>query len=399
MTDDFALAQRATPLAPVIAREIAESEHGAITFARFMALALGHPEHGYYSRAGLAWGRAGDFETSPEVHPIFGYLWARQVEECWERLGRPSPFALVEVAGGSGAFMAAMLTWLRERAPDCFAVTRATVLDGHPRRIEEQRARLASMGFEAEHALLDDWLARAEPVTGVIISNEFFDALPVHIVERRGDALMEWHVTASHPAGAGPAGDVASGGLTFELRAASTPTLRDHLDALGVLPGDGCRAEVCLAAPEVMAQLARRLARGYLVSIDYGHDAPNLYASWRRMGTLMAFRAHSPQPDPLASPGLLDLTAHVDLTALARAAESEGCEVAPHRSQAEALIALGIGESLDAARERAASDFAAYGAARNAADTLLDQAGLGRIRVLIASKGAGIDVRCLAGVG
>ena len=390
MTDDFALAQRATPLAPVIAREIADGG-GAITFAQFMALALGHSEHGYYSRAGLAWGRAGDFETSPEVHPVFGYLWARQVQECWDRLGRPTLFALVEVAGGSGAFMAAMLTWLRERAPDCFAATRATVLDGHPRRIEEQRARLAALGFEAdrvEHALLDDWLAREEAVTGVIISNEFFDALPMHIVERRGEELMEWHVVVD-----------ASGALAFELREASTPALRAHFDALGVLPGDGCRAEVCLAAPEVMSQLARRLARGYLVSIDYGHDAPSLYASWRRMGTLMAFRAHSPQPDPLASPGLLDLTAHVDLTSLARAAQAEGCEVASHRSQAEALIALGIGESLDAARERAASDFAAYGAARNAADTLLDQAGLGRIRVLIASKGAGIDVRCLAGVG
>ncbi|MSQ28932.1 MAG: SAM-dependent methyltransferase [Dehalococcoidia bacterium] len=388
MTDDFALAQRATPLAPIIAREIAESEQGAITFARFMALALGHPEHGYYSRAGLAWGRAGDFESSPEVHPIFGYLWARQVQECWERVGRPAPFALVEVAGGSGAFMAAMLIWLRERAPDCFAAMRATVLDGHPRRIEEQRVRLAALGFEAEHALLDDWLARTEPVTGVIISNEFFDALPVHLVERRGKELLEWHVAAE-----------SSGALVIELRAASTPALRVHFDALGVLPGDGCRAEVCLAAPEVMAQLARRLARGYLVSIDYGHDAPSLYASWRRMGTLMAFRTHSPQPDPLAAPGLLDLTAHVDFTSLDRAAQAEGCVVAAHRSQAEALIALGIGESLDAARERAASDFAAYGAARRATETLLDQAGLGRIRVLVASKGAGLDLRCLGAVG
>ncbi len=388
-TDDFALAARATPLAPLIAAEIARE--GPITFARFMALALGHTEHGYYPRAGLQWGAAGDFETAPEVHPIFGYLWARQVEECWEHLGRPAPFALVEVGAGSGSFAEAMLTWLRERAPDCFAALRMTVLDGSPRRVEEQRQRLAPHAVEAQpeqhvdHALLDDWLARDEPLTGVLISNELFDALPVHLVEQRDGVLHEWHVVLG-----------AAGAFTLDLLPASTPELAAHFEALGVWPGEGCRAEVSLAAPELMQRLAARLARGYIVSIDYGHDAAALYARWRRMGTLMAFRAHSPQPDPLALPGLTDLTAHVDLTALAAAAVSAGCEVAPHVSQAEALTALGIGDALEAARARAAEDLGAYASARRAAETLLDPAGLGRIRVLVAAKGAPLDLRCLA---
>lgn len=385
MTDDFALAARATPLAPLIAAEIARE--GPMTFARFMALALGHPEHGYYGRAGLSWGAVGDFESSPEVHPIFGYLWARQVQECWERLGRPVPFGVVEVGAGSGAFAEAMLTWLRERAPDCFAALHMTVLDGHARRVEEQRTRLAGHAFGAgrvEHTLLDEWLARDEPVTGVLISNELFDALPVHLVERREGALQEWHVGAD-----------ASGALTLELRPPSTPALSAHFEALGVWPGEGCRAEVSLEAPVLMRGLAERLARGYIVSIDYGHDAATLYASWRRMGTLMAFRAHSPQPDPLALPGLTDLTAHVDLTALAAAATDAGYEVAPHVSQAEALSALGIGDALEAARARAAEDLGAYASARRAAETLLDPAGLGRIRVLVAAKGAPLDLRCL----
>lgn len=383
--DDFALAARATPLAPLIAAEI--GREGPITFARFMALALGHTEHGYYPRAGLQWGAAGDFETAPEVHPIFGYLWARQVEACWERLGRPAPFALVEVGAGSGAFAEAMLTWLRERAPDCFAALHMTVLDGSPRRVQEQRDRLAAQGFETgrvEHALLDDWLARDETVTGVLISNELFDALPVHLVERRDGVLHEWHVTTT-----------ASGAFAFELLPPSTPALAAHFEALGVWPGDGCRAEVSLDAPALMQQLTARLARGYVVSIDYGHDAATLYASWRRMGTLMAFRAHSPQPDPLALPGLTDLTAHVDLTALANAATSAGCEVAAHVSQAEALAALGIGDALEAARARAAEDVGAYASARRAVETLLEPAGLGRIRVLVAVKDAPLDLRCL----
>jgi SAM-dependent MidA family methyltransferase len=197
--DDFALASRSTPAALVIERAIEEAG-GRISFARFMELALGHTEHGYYARAGLRWGPAGDYESSPEAHPIFGYLWARQVAECWERMGRPSAFEVIEVGAGSGAFAAALLGWLREREPDCFAACRPLLLDGFPRRIEEQRAALAAHELTARHALLADWLTEPSGVTGVLYSNELFDALPVHLVGRPADAegdagtLIEWHV-------------------------------------------------------------------------------------------------------------------------------------------------------------------------------------------------------------
>ena len=384
--DDFALAQAATPLAPIIDAEIAAAG-GRITFARFMALALGHPEHGYYARPGLAWGRDGDYETSPEVHPVFGYLWARQVAECWERLGSPAAFDLVEPGAGSGAFMASMLDWLRARAPECHAAARVTVLDGHPRRVEEQRAALAERGHDVCAALLADWLAEPDPVEGVVISNELFDAFPVHLVERRGDELREWHVVR---------GD---GGLALELGELSTPDLAAYFARLGVEPGEGCRAEVSLAAVDAMRALAARVGRGYIVTIDYGYEAERLYAPWRRMGTLMAFRDHSPQPDPLAHPGRTDLTAHVDLTSLTAAAAESGLTSAPPVSQTEALIALGIGAQLDAARTRAPSDLAAYATARAGSETLLDPAGLGRVRVVVMGKGVGVDgLMCLQGV-
>ncbi|MYB41532.1 MAG: SAM-dependent methyltransferase [Chloroflexi bacterium] len=383
--DDFALAEGATPLAAVIEAEIAAA--GPITFARFMELALGHPEHGYYARPGLAWGRDGDYETSPEVHPIFGYLWARQVAECWERLGSPAAFDLVEPGAGSGVFASAMLDWLRARAPDCHAAARVTLLDGHAARGEEQQATLAARGHEARTALLADWLAEPEPIEGVAISNELFDAFPVHLVERRGKELREWYVTSE------------GGSLRLEL-GASDPAIAAHFARLGVEPGEGCRAEVSLAAIEAMRALASRFRRGYLLTIDYGYEAERLYAPWRRMGTLMAFRNHSPQPDPLVQPGLTDLTAHVDLTSLAAAAAAAGFDSAPSVSQSEALIALGIGEQLESARERASGDLAAYTTARRAADTLLDPAGLGRVRVLVQAKGVSPDgLLCLRGVG
>ena len=381
-SDDFALAERSTPLGAVIEEEIAAGG-GRITFERFMALALGHPQHGYYNRERLPWGADGDYETSPEVHSIFGYLWASQIAECWERLGRPEPFALVEVGAGSGRLATSILTWLRERAPDCAAAARPVLLDGHGRRLADQRSALEAMGLEAEHALIDEWLARREPLDGVLISNEFFDALPVHVVERRDETLHEWYVTAK-----------PDGGFAFDLGDASTPALHARFETLGVMPGDGCRAEVSLAASDAMTRLAARFKRGYLITIDYGYGPEDLYAPWRRMGTLMAFRHHSPQPDPLASPGLLDLTAHVDLASLAAAAN--GFSAAPHVSQAEALVALGIGEARDAARERAGRDFARFASERRAAETLLDPSGLGRIRVLVQAKDATLEgLRCL----
>ncbi|MSQ42398.1 MAG: SAM-dependent methyltransferase [Dehalococcoidia bacterium] len=389
--DDFALAARSTPLARFVLDAI-DAAGGRITFERFMALALGHPEHGYYSRAGLAWGRDGDYETSPEVHPIFGYLWARQVEQCWERLGRPDRFALVEPGAGSGAFAVAILTWLRARAPACFAATRPVILDGHPRRVAEQRAALAAAGFAAEHALIDEWLSQPQRVTGVIISNEYFDALPVHLVERRGDASAEW--VEWYVARAADHVD----GLAFVAGPPSTPQIAAHFARLGLLPGDGARTEVGLAAIEAMRRLAAKLERGYLVTIDYGYAARDLYAPWRREGTLMAFRRHSPQPDPLAAPGRTDLTAHVDLTALAAAA-GEGWHTAPPVTQAEALTVLGLPEALRAAAAGAAADALRFVTDRRAVAVLTDPAGLGRIRVLVMAKDAPLDgLRCLRAI-
>lgn len=380
LADEFALATQ-TPLLPLLVARI-EAAGGRITFAEFMADALGHPEHGYYSRAGIAWGRDGDYETSPEVHPIFGYLLARQVLECWQRLGEPSAFALVEVGCGSGALMRAMLTWLRARAPRCFAAVRPVMLDGHPNRLTDQRAHLAGAGFEVEHALTSDWVARAERVTGVVISNEFFDALPVHLIRREGDRLFEQHVTHE------------DGVLAFVDGPPSTPDIETYFTRLGLQPGDGALAEVGLAAAEAMRAITSKMARGYVISIDYGYPARDLYASWRRQGTLMAFRRHSPQPDPLAEPGRLDLTVHVDFTSLAAAAD--GFEAAPLVSQAEALMALGLGEALRTASGRASRDAQRFAADRRAAEVLCDPEGLGRIRVLALAKGVPLDgLRCL----
>ena len=221
-------------MATVINREIAVA--GKITFERFMEQALGHPEHGYYARANLLWGHRGDFETSPEVHPIFGYLWGRQIEECWQLLDRPQSFDLIELGGGSGAFAVSILDWLRERAPTCYAAAKVQLIEGHPQRLREQREVLQTREHEAEYILMGEWLNREAPIYGVAISNELFDAFPVHLVERRGTELREWYVV-----------NASEEGLDFEIGEASIPELSQYFEKLGLEPGDGCRAEVPLA--------------------------------------------------------------------------------------------------------------------------------------------------------
>src|SRR5690606_24937703 len=162
------------------------------------------------------------------------------------------------------------------------------------------------------HALTEDWLTREGTTTGIVISNEFFDALPIHLVERVGDDLREAYVTTE------------GGRLALELGDLSTSEVSAYFARLGLLPGEGARAEVGIAARTAMQRIAARIERGYILTIDYGYEARDLYASWRTQGTLMAFRAHSPQPDPLDQPGLTDLTYHVDFTSLAAAAVSTG---------------------------------------------------------------------------
>lgn len=352
-----------------------------------MEIALNHPELGYYSRPTLTWGRNGDYETSPEIHQIFGYLWARQIEECWNYLEQPSQFDLIEVGAGSGAFASAILTWLRNRAPECFEATRTTLLDGSPIRLETQNRALQTNGFKTEHRLLKDWLAGSELINGVIISNEFFDALPVHLVERRGNRLHEWFV------------EMTGSSFKFVLGDTSTPNLEKYFHQLGLQPGESSRAEVCLTAPEILRRISNRIGRGYLLTMDYGYEAKDLYASWRKMGTLMAFQNHSPQPDPLSMPGHLDLTAHVDFTTLTWTAKDTGLEAAPTVSQAEALTVLGLPEALEASEKRAHENVARFVEERRAAAQLTDLTGLGRIRVLALAKGAPLEhLLCLRSI-
>jgi len=180
-----------------------------------------------------------------------------------------------------------------------------------------------------------------------------------------------------------------------ELGPPSTPELAAYFQRLGLLPGEGCRAEVNLAALVWVRRVAATLARGFVLTFDYGHEAGDLYAPWRRDGTLLCFYRHNPSSDPYARVGKQDMTAHVDFTSLVEEGRRHGLEPLGVTTQSRFLAALGIGEALARlpdGQARTPGDelsLEEYYVRRRAVSELLDPAGLGRIRVLVQAKGVG----------
>jgi SAM-dependent MidA family methyltransferase len=363
---------------------------GAITFARFMEVALYDPDHGYYRGVDARPGRAGDFLTAPEAHPIFGHAVARQLDDAWGRLGRPDRFVVREFGAGGGALAAAMLAGLRVDGSGLAEAIRYRPVEVDRRRLSALHDRLASGGLVG--ALEDD---DGRPIVGAIVANEVLDALPVHrlavIDGRLRELLVGWSDEAFVDVPAEP----------------STRDLAARLHAEGIALAEGQRAEVCLALDGWIAGAARGLERGLLLVVDYGYAAADLYDPVRRRdGTLRAYVRHTVHDDPYRHVGRQDLTAHVDLTAVDRAAAAAGLDRLGVTTQAEFLASLGAGDLLVALQSGPDATIAAYLEARSALARMLDPAAMGRFAVLCYGRGIaaepplrGLTVRVARDVG
>lgn len=351
------------------------ASQGPLTFAEFMASALYHPRHGYYTTAARRIGRDGDYITSPEVHAVFGGLVARQLVEFWELLGRPEALSLIEAGAGNGTLARDVLATLgRAALPVRWGYT---IIEPHPAARSRQRETLAASEFATVRWAESLAALPPTPTPAVVLSNELLDAFPVHRVAVREGALHELYV------------NYEDGQFHDHEGPLSSPELERHFQKLGHLPGEGCSAEVNLGAPRWIAEAATCVSRGFLLAFDYGAPAAELYAPWRRDGTLLCFSHHAAGRDPYVRIGQQDLTAHVDFTAIARAGRDAGLETLGFAAQAEVLTALGIGEGLGAPGEGTLA-LEQYMQRRAAAVELLDSAGLGRIRVLVQGKGVGV---------
>ena len=394
-----------SPLRTLIADRIRAT--GPISVAEYMRLALYHPTHGYYARASRRTGRAGDFFTSIDVGPAFGELLARQFAEMGDILActsqnvapptpdprspipnpqppipnpqpptpnpRPPPpdFDLVEAGAGSGRLARDVLDAAARCHTDFYGRVRLHLVEVSP------TARAAQQDTLGPHARLLASSAETlgSGVRGVIFANELLDALPTHTVVMREQGLRELFVDlADDPSGTAP--------FVEREMDASTPELARYLGRASVRLDPGWRAEINLDAVEWTRRAAAALDRGFLVIIDYGHEAAELYSATHSAGTLTTFHRHTSGDSAtlMHDPGEHDITAHVDLTTVTRTAEAAGLETVGRLDQTYFLLGLGLADMLAQASLKQ----------RLALKTLMLPGGLGStLKVLIFGKNVG----------
>jgi SAM-dependent MidA family methyltransferase len=342
---------------------------GFLPFARYMELALYAPGLGYYSAGSAKLGAAGDFVTAPEMSPLFGQTLAQQVADL---LYADAP-DVFELGAGSGKLACDLLSELESlgKLPG-----RYLILEPSAELRERQRQLIESRA--PRHLGRVQWLdALPQRFCGAILANEVLDALPVHLVVWRGGgngAILERGVVRS------PAHRFA-----WEDRPAAGAVLaaaREIAHTIGDL-ADGCDylSEVNLAAPALVASLAASLERGVVLFADYGFPRREFYHPQRSMGTLMCHYRHRSHGDPFFLPGLQDITAHVDFTAVRDAAAGAGLACLGYATQARFLIDCGITGVLS---RIPADDAARYLPLAGAAQKLLAPSEMGELFKVIA---------------
>ena len=358
-----------TPLAALLDERI--RRFGPITFAEYMRECLYHPLYGYYSQPesrGFS-----DYYTSVDVHPIFGRLLVRQFAQMWEQLKHPTEFYLVEGAAGTGRLAGHILDFAQAKLPEFYGALHYVAVEQSPSRCDQLAARLAA--HIGRGSCQTSIVMPAKIPTGCVFSNELLDALPVHRVIRENGKLQESFV--------------ASDGAAFsEVRMPlSTCAISDYFAAQEIDLIEGQQAEAALEACDWISEIGRRLERGFVLTIDYGHEASELFDGHHMAGTVLAYAGHRASEDYYSAPGKQDLTAHVDFTALRLWGARTGLVTLGMVSQTAFLLALGQGNEFADLYDEGMDETARV-RARLQLKTLIFPEGMGeRFQVFVQQKG------------
>jgi SAM-dependent MidA family methyltransferase len=362
------------PLGEILAKRIAAT--GPITFADYMENALYHPQFGYYTKPATPPRR--DYFTNVDVSPLFGRLLARQLEEMWHKLGKPKPFTVVEAGAGSGALARSILDFTAAQFRNLYDALEYIAVERSDARRASQHRLFAAHTSRGKFTAAAD--LPTEIANGVILSNEFFDALPVHRVIGSTDGLRELYV--GHGAN----------GFFEQSGALSNPALGMYFERHGITLLPDQQAEVNLKACTWIREAGKRLARGFVLTVDYGFEAPELFSDRHMRGTLLAYERHRATERYFRAPGEQDLTSHVDFTAGQRG----GLVRTGYTTQANFLLAI-VHQSLLADLEGADLSEVDQAKARNAFKMLIHPEGMGEtFKVLVQHKG--IDTPTLTGL-
>ena len=350
-------------LEPKIRDRIASQ--GKITFADFMGLALYDPECGYYANVAVL-AESRDYFTSPAAHTSFGALLAVQFERMWEVLERPKRFFVVEMGAGSGLLATDAMSYASTLSADFERSLRYVAIDRHPSRGPGGIEKIASDGVPLRN------------IVGCLVSNELVDAFPVHRFQVEAGLLRELFVSLDDQ------------GELFEISGEpSTTLLATRLGERVEDMPDGSRGEVNLGIGPWMSDVSRALKRGFVLTIDYGHESDELYSARRSGGTVQTYFRHTEGSSPYRRVGRQDITAHVDFTAVMDEGRSVGLRPLELATQGDFLQRLGLAGMLDRLRRPGLAQQESD-ANRLAIMELVKPDGLGSFRVLVQEKGTGV---------
>ena len=359
-----------TPLEELLAERIRRC--GPIPFADFMRECLYHPVYGYYTKAELQ--RFVDYYTSVDLHPIFGRLLARKFAEMWEQLAQPKEFLLVEVGAGVGRLALHIMDFCEARLPDFYGAVRYVAVERSTSRREQAVARLDRHATAGRLRLSAEIPPQIR--AGCVFSNELIDALPVHRVVMTEGGLQEIFVGWDNRK------------FVDVIAAVSTCAINEYFAMQGITLHDDQHAEAGLEACDWITEVGRRIERGFVLTIDYGHRASELFDEHHIRGTLLAYRAHRVSEDFYASPGEQDLTAHVNFTALETWGQRSGLETVEFTSQTAFLLALGQPNEFADLYDHGQTE-AEQVRARLQLKTLIHPEGMGeRFQVILERKGS-----------
>lgn len=344
-------------------RDTIQQQGGWISFAEYMQRVLYTPHLGYYSGGANKFGVGGDFVTAPEMTPLFAQSLARQVAPVLAS----TQGAVLELGAGTGKLAQALLMQLHTMGQ---LPARYLVLEVSADLRLRQQENLKS-ALPAEVYACVRWLeSLPETLTGVVLGNEVLDAIPVHVLTWQQGGWLEQGVAWDD-------------GPVWQARPLNDATIAAAIDT-DLLP-EGYTTEVNPAAQALIASLADRLQQGLILLPDYGFSAREYYHPQRRQGTLMCHYQHYAHDNPLIYPGLQDITAHVNFTAMAETALAHGLDCAGYTSQAQFLMNCGI---LDLLQDVSPDDSARYLPMVAAVQKLLSPAEMGELfKVLALSKG------------
>jgi len=351
------------------------AQQGPITFAAFMEACLYEPGLGYYTSPGRKVGAEGDFYTSISVHAAFGRVIAREIAQMWRCMGTPDAFTLVECGAGNGRLACDIMDYLAEREPELYRAAGLVLVEREPTLETAQAELLAAHRGRITWLAPDEFTSGRFTFSGCLYSNELIDALPVHRVVMTADGLQELYIARHDDTFAEQAGPL------------STTEIAAYLERIGVALVPGQLAEVNLLAGQWLAAAAQALNHGFVLTVDYGYPARDLYSPHRKQGTLMCYYRHQAEDDPYVRLGQQDITTHVDFTNLMLQGEALGLEPVWFGEQYRFLLSAGLVEEIEEIERSEASESEKLRLRLALKKLVMPEGGMGdTFRVLVQAK-------------